>query len=147
MTAAFRVMATVLLPILFGCSAARADTGGSDKLILPTDPRFNVLELANSVGGGSFTSPVGTVLMSFVSKDRRYCRTARFPADQNVLLACREEGGWKVEAQSDFSRAEANYPTSFGGGSMREISAGIESLMASIKPLEELAVIEAASKG
>ncbi len=116
-----RLLATALVATLLSSIAARAETHGLTDIIVPADPRFNVFELSNSAGDRTFASPVGTVLLSFISKDRRYCRSARFPADKSVVLACREEGGWKVEAISD--------------------------LMASVEPLDEFEVIEAASKG
>ncbi len=142
-----RYLATALAAILVSCSASRADTAGSTDIILPADPRFNVFELSNSAGGHTFGNPVGTVLLSFVSKDRRYCRSARFPADRNVVLACREDGGWKIEATSDISQARATRPTNFGGGYMREVGDAIGTLMASIEPLDEFEIIEAASRG
>ncbi len=144
---ASRLTATGLIAFLLGCSAVRADTAASADIILPTDPRFAVFELSNSAGGGTYPSSVGTVLLTFVSKDQRYCRSARIPADRNVVLACRGEGGWKIEATSDISQSEANYPTTFGGGYMQEISGAIGDLMASLEPMGELEIIEAASKG
>ena len=146
-TTASRLLTAALVGILFGCSAAQADAGVSDDIIVPDDPRFNVFELSNSAGGHTYASPLGTVLVSFISKDGRYCRTARFPADQNILLACREEGGWKIEATSNISPVEANYPTASGGGAMQEVGESAQALMASIRPLDELEVIEAASRG
>ena len=146
-TTSLRLPATALVAILLVCGAALADTSSPAELILPTDPRFNVFELSNSAGGHTYASSVGTVLLSFISKDQRYCRTARFPADQNVLLACREEGGWKIEATSNLSRAQANFPTATGGGNMQEVGERAQALMASIRPLDELEVIAAASKG
>ncbi len=138
--------AVVLIMIASGVGT-RADTGGSGDTILPTDPRFDVLELSNSAGGHTYASPVGTVLLSFVSKDQRYCRSARFPADKNVLLACREADGWKIEASSDLSPTEANYPTNFGGDSMQEVGEAVQAMMASTEPLDELEIIEAAARG
>ena len=144
---ASRLSATGLIAFLLICSAARADTSTSADSILPTDPRFAIFELSNSAGGGTYASPVGTVLLTFVSKDLRYCRSARFPANRNVVLACREERGWKVEATSVISQSQASYPTNFGGGYMEEVSEAIVNLMASPEPMGELEVIEAASKG
>lgn len=141
------LLVTALVPMVLGCSVARADTGDSGDTILPTDPRFDVFELSNSAGGHTYASPVGTVLLSFVSKDQRYCRTARFPADQNVLLACREVDGWKIEAASDISPTEANYPTTFGGSSMQEVGEAAQAMMAGTEPLDELEIVEAAARG
>ena len=144
---AFRWLATALIPVALICSAARANSGDADDTILPTDPRFNVFELSNSAGGHTYASPAGTVLLSFVSKDQRYCRTARFPADQTVLLACRGELGWKIEATSKLSHAESAYPTNFGGGHMQEVGEAAQRLMASVEPLDEFEIIEAAARG
>ena len=136
-----------LLSLLLICSAARAGTAGAGDRILASDPRFDVFELSNSAGGHTFARSVGTVLLSFASKDRRYCRVARFPADQAVVLACREERGWKVEAQSNLSRAESANPTALGGGPWPEVGDAVATLMASVEPLDELEVIEAAARG
>lgn len=136
-----------LLPILLISGAARAETIRAGDVILSADPRFDVFELSNSAGGHTFASSVGTVLLSFVSKDRRYCRVARFPADNAVLLACREESGWKVEAESSLAPAEASNPTAFGGGHWQEVNDTVATLMASVEPLDELEIIEAASRG
>ena len=141
------LLVTALVPIVLGCNAAIADTGDSGGTILPTDPRFDVFELSNSAGGHTYSSSVGTVLLSFVSKDQRYCRTARFPADQYLLLACREAEGWKIEATSNLSQAEAAYPTNFGGGNMQKVGDAVQSMMASVKPLDEFEIIEAAARG
>ena len=138
------LLAAMLVPILIGCSVARADTA---EIILPTDPRFNVFELSNAAGDRTYASPVGTVLLSFVSKDDRYCRSARFSADQSFVLACREESGWVIEATSKLSSAEASNPTAFGGGYMQEVGNAIQSLMARVEPLDEQEIIQAAAKG
>ena len=135
------------MPILVVCSAARADTAESADIILSSEPGFKVFELANAAGNGTYASTEGTVILSFVSKDARYCRAARFPAEKTFVLACREEHGWKIEAASDLSHAEAATATNFGGGYMQEISDAVESLRAGANFLDELEVIEAASKG
>ncbi|MGI9200997.1 MAG: hypothetical protein ACR2QL_08070 [Woeseiaceae bacterium] len=88
-------LVTGLVAIQIGGNLARADAADSAEFILPTDPRFNVLELSNSGGDRPLAGVQGTVLLSFASEDLRYCRAARFPADKTVVLACREEGGWK----------------------------------------------------
>lgn len=144
---AWRSLASALLSAVVVCSTTWADTGEPSDIILPSDPRFDVFELSNSAGGGTNASPVGTVLLSFISKDARYCRSARFAADQAVVLACRDERGWKIEATSSLSRTEATSPTAFGGGSMQEVGEAITALMASVEPLDEFEVTEAASKG
>ena len=144
---AFRSSPIWLLPFLLVCSTARAETSESTVIVLPGEPRFEVFELANSAGGHTFASPVGTVLLSFVSKDRRYCRVARFAADSTVVLACREETGWKIEAQSDLAPVEATNPTSFGGGRTQEVNEAVAALMASVEPLDEREIMQAAAKG
>jgi len=144
---ALRWLATGLVTSLFGGNLAHADDADSSEIILPADPRFNVFELSNSAGGHTFASPTGTVLLSFVSKDQRYCRSARFPAGKTVVLACREERGWKIEATSNLSQSQATSPTNFGGGYMQEVGDAVEALMASVEPLDEFEIIEAAAKG
>ena len=140
-------LATILVATLLTAGAARANPAEPGAIILPPDPRFNVFELANSAGDGSYASSVGTPLLSFLSKDQRYCRTVRFPADKNVVLACRAEQGWEVVAVSSLTPSEAAYPTNFGGGNMQEVSDAALAMMAGIKPMDELEIIEAASKG
>ena len=141
-----RLSTTLLIPVLLGCSIVQAKTDGVAEIILPADSRFNVFELSNSRGDGTFASPVGKVLLSFVSKDGRYCRAARFPSDSAVVLACREERGWKTEAISRISRAEANYPANFGGN-MPEVGEAVEAMRASADLLDELEIMEAAARG
>ena len=143
---ALRLLGPVLA-ILAGSSAARADTDAPADIIPPTDPRFEVFELSNAAGDRSYSSPVGTILLSFISKDQRYCRSARFQADQTAVLACREETGWKVEATSNLAQTQATSPANFGGGYMQEVGEAIAALMASVEPLDEREIIEAASKG
>ena len=67
-------------------NAAKANTAESAELILPTDPRFSVFELSNSAGDGTFASPLGTVVVSLLAEDGRYCRAARFPGESRQLL-------------------------------------------------------------
>ena len=143
---ALRRLATGLLVSLFCSNAVHADEADPTEIILPSEPRFAVFELSNAAGGGTYANPLGTVLLSFVSKDKRYCRTARFPADRTVVLACREKAGWKIEATADIPQAEATTPTNFGGNSMRVIGDAVQALMASVEPLDELEIIEAASR-
>jgi hypothetical protein len=144
---AFKWPGIALISMLLVASGARGETTGAGDVILAADPRFDLFELSNSAGDHTFASPVGTVLLTFVSKDRRYCRVARLPSDKTVLLACREERGWKVEARSDISRAEATSPTAFGGGPWPEVGDAVVALMASLEPLDEIEIIEAAAKG
>ncbi len=142
-----RWLAIGVVASLLGCAAARADTLESAGLILPDDPRFDVFELSNSAGDGTFRSPHGTVLLSFASKDSRFCRAARIPADKAVVLACREEQGWKIEAASSVTPAEATNPTNFGGGGMQEVSDAVESLRTPADLLDGPGIIEAAGRG
>lgn len=144
---ALRLLALALIPMALSGIVAQADSGDEYETILPADPRFDVFELSNSAGGQSFSSPVGTVLLSFASKDQRYCRTARFPADRSVVLACREEQGWRIEATSSLSAAESRNPTTFGGGYTQEVGDAVQSMMASPEPLDEFEIIEAAARG
>ena len=123
-----RWLAISLVASVFTSGPAKAEAGDPDALILPTDPRFNVFELSNSAGDRTYSSPVGTVVLSFASKDSRYCRMARFPSDRNFVLACREERGWKIEATSSLTPSEATNPTTFGGGNMQEVGNAIEAL-------------------
>ncbi len=140
-------LATVTVAMVIGCTVSSADTGGSTDLILPTDPRFNVFELSNSAGDHTYASPHGTVLLSFATKDLRYCRVARIPADNAVVLACRNEHGWKIEATDSLAPGEAQNPTAFGGGYMRNVNAAVEALRATADFLDERGRIEAAAKG
>lgn len=137
---------TSLVAVLLAPAEVRADAPDEADLILPSDPRFDVFELSNSAGGHTFASPHGTVLVSFVSDDQRYCRSARIPANRAIVLACREEEGWKIEASSRISVGEATNPMAFGGG-MQQVGKAIVAMMASAEPLGELEVIEAARKG
>lgn len=141
------ISATLGLAVCIAAGHAAARSADPGDVIASEDPRFAVFERANSAGGGTYASPVGTVLMSFVSKDRRYCRTARFSADRNVLLACREDRGWKIEATSELSQTDATTPTSVGGSPLQEVGEAIEALMASIEPMSSREVIAAASSG
>ena len=137
----------VLVLATGGYSVILAAAEEPAEIILPSDSRFAVFELPNSARGGMNASPVGTVLLSFASKDSRYCRAARFPADKAVVLACREEGGWKIEATSSLSRTEATNPTNFGGSTMQQVSDAVEALRAGPDLLGHSEVIEAASRG
>jgi len=139
--------AIVVLTSLFGGNAASADTGEPEDLILPADPRFNIFELSNSAGGGTFASPARTVVLSFVSKDSRYCRAARFASDYTFVLACRDERGWKIEASSSLAAGESTTTRMFGGGDTRQVADTIEALRAGPDFLDEFEVIEAAGKG
>jgi hypothetical protein len=132
---------------LVACSACSAAPAGSTDLILPSDPRFAVFELSNSAGDGTFASAHGTVLLTFASKDSRYCRAARIPSDYEVVLACREERGWKIEATSKIAPAEASNPTVFGGSPMQEVGAAVEDLRAGVDFLHGQEIIAAAASG
>ncbi len=137
-----RWLSTALLTLCCACNASLADTA---ELILPGDPRFNVFELTNSAGDGTFPSPGATVVLSFLSEDQRYCRMARFAAEATFVLACRNERGWQIEATSSVSRSEANYPTTLGGGPMPEIAAALEVMHTRRYPLDHREIIDAAN--
>lgn len=144
---ALKLLMAMVLNSLLGLGAVIADERESADLIASTDPRFDVFELSNSEGDGTYASQLGTVFLSFVSKDQRYCRAARFSSDQTAILACRDDDGWKTEARSTLSGAEASTPTSTGGAGMREIGNAIQALMAGTAPLNEQEIIDAAAKG
>ena len=61
-TTALKLLATGL--ILFVGSLAWASTGESADTIRPTDPRFNVFELSNAAGGGTYASMAGTISLA-----------------------------------------------------------------------------------
>lgn len=142
-----RSLAVVLAAIFVSSNAASAEAADSDGLISPTDPRFNVFELSNSAGDGTYASSVGTVVLSFLAEDSRYCRAARFPSDNRFVLACRDERGWKIEAENALAPAEASNPTAFGGGSSFDMTHAIVAMMARADPLDEREIIEAAAQG
>ena len=142
-----RFAVTALAATLFVSNAAYGDAATSGDLIVREDPRFEVFELTNSAGDGSFVRPDGTVLLSFASKDSRYCRVARFVAQSTMVLACREESGWRIEAASALAPQEAANPTAVGGGGSQEIGSAVERLRAGADFLDELGIVEAAAKG
>jgi hypothetical protein len=146
-----RLPTPILLSLVLaigGYGATVAAAAETAETILPSDPRFDVFELSNSTGDGMHASSTGTILLSFASKDSRYCRAARFPADKEVVLACREEGGWKIEAISSLAPVEATHPTNFGGSSnIQEVGDAVEALRAGPDLLGHLEVIVAASRG
>lgn len=127
--------------------AAKTDAAGAPELIIAGDPRFNVFELSNSAGDGTFSSSHGTVLLSFLAKDSRYCRAARFSSDYTVVLACRDEYGWAIEATSRLAPGESTSVTNFGGGDTREFADAIQALKSNGDLLDEREIIDAASKG
>lgn len=139
-----RWLVAAFVASLVCCSVACAEVAD---IILPVDSRFNVFELSNSAGGGTFASPVGTVLYSFASKDSRYCRGARFASDNTLVLACREERGWKIEATSNLVPGASTITTAFGGGNMQEVNDAVDALRTSAGLLDELEIIEAAKRG
>jgi len=128
-------------------SATKTDAAGTKEVIIPGEPRFSVFELSNSAGDGTFASPDGTVLLSFLARDSRYCRAARFSSDHTVVLACRNEQGWEIEATSRLAPGESTNATAFGGGDIKEVAKAIQTLKASADLLGEREIIEAASKG
>ena len=127
--------------------AARTDAADAKEVIVAGDPRFDVFELANSAGDGTFASPHGTVLLSFLAKDSRYCRAARFSSDYTVVLACREELGWAIEAKNSLEPGESTNMTAFGGGDTQDVADAIQVLNPGNGLLGEREIIEAAKKG
>ena len=127
--------------------AVAAGANGAKKVIIPGDPRFDVFELSNSAGDGTFASTHGTVLLSFLAKDSRYCRSARFSSDYTVVLACRNEDGWEIEATSRLAPGESTNMSAFGGGDMTEVTSAIQTLKSSADFLDQREIVEAASKG
>ncbi len=136
-------LAVACVAIVLGVSVAGA---GNADLIRPGDPRFDVFEFSNSAGDGSFASPLGTVLVSILAKDSRYCRSARFPGDAVFIVACREEDGWQIESTSRLSPDEAANPTAFGGMSAQPDKAAA-ALYDGAYVLNEREIIEAARNG
>lgn len=144
----WRLAAITLVVSVTGFSSVRVDALETDGLIVLGDPRFNVFELTNSAGDGTFATPYGTVILTFASNDARYCRVARFPTDKKVVLACREEQGWKVVAEDDLSQSESTNPTAVGGGAyMRDVGKSVASLNPGPDFLNGAEIIRAASKG
>lgn len=128
--------------VLTNTNVARAK-----ELILAGDPRFDVFELTNSAGDGTFASSPGTVLLSFLARDSRYCRAARFSSNYALVLACRNDDGWQIEATSSVAPGESTAMTVFGGGDMTAVSEAIQALQSIADLLDEREIIEAAKKG
>ncbi len=128
-------------------TAASSTTTGSKKLIVAGDPRFDIFELSNSAGDGTFASRHGTVVLSFLARDSRYCRAARFSLDNTFVLACRNDSGWQVEAVSSLAAGESINLTVFGGVGMNDVQGAIQDLKSGSDLLDEQEIIEAASKG
>ena len=129
------------------CGAGMANGTEQVEIILSEDPRFKVFELSNAAGGGTYRSDVGVVVWSFVSKDARYCRGARFSADYTMVLACRDENGWRIEAKSSMAPGMSTATTAFGGGDMNEFGNVMLALQATPDMLDEFEVIDAAGRG
>lgn len=56
-------------------------------MILAVDPRYDVSQLADSAGDRTFTGFGGTVLLSFLARDLRYCRAdPQFPAGRAMTI-------------------------------------------------------------
>jgi len=127
--------------------AGRTNLSGAKELIIEGDPRFNVFELSNSAGDGTFASPLGTVLLTYLAEDSRYCRAARFSSDYSVVLACRNERGWEIEGTSRLAPGVSTAATAFGGGDMPEVADAIRALKSSADLLDEREIKEAARKG
>ena len=84
-------IAIALLAAIVGCAAPESETTDDDDIIVDGDRLFKVFELTNSAGDGTFSSSEGTVYLSFVTRDSRYCRAARIHKDSTAVLACRNE--------------------------------------------------------
>ncbi len=127
--------------------APKADANGRKEVISAGDPRFMVFELSNSAGDATYATADGTVLLSFLARDARYCRAARFASDYTVVLACRSEGGWEIEASSRLAPGESTNTTAFGGGDMKNVTDAVQALKGSADLLDETEIMEAAGKG
>lgn len=138
---------TALLLGLVVCGPALADTVTPAEIIRSDDPRFAVFELSNAAGDGMPASPRGTVLFSFRADDGRYCRAARFPTGEAVLLACRGEHGWRVEATSSLAPGDAINATVAYGGNMQGVNEAVQRLNPDASLLDQLEIIDAAASG
>ena len=139
-------MAIVLVAVISGCGATKPETTDGKAIIIASDPRFDVFELSNSAGDGTFASSEGTVYLSFSTGDSRYCRAARFHTESTAILACRSERGWEIEAISEL--APNSKGDALNGGIVTPaVNEAISALNPNAEFLDEREVIEAASKG
>ena len=132
--------ALIVVAALSGLGPGNAVAIEPGDIIAPGDTRFDTFQLERSTGDG-------TVLLSFISKDARYCRMARFASDYSVVLACREAAGWKIEASNSLAPGESTAATPFGGGDMREVTHAIEALRGGADLLDGFEVAAATRKG
>ena len=130
-----------------GEGVTNTNAANAQAVIRAGDPRFDVFELANSAGDGTFASPHGTVLLSFLARDSRYCRAARFSSDYTVVLACRNDDGWQIQATSSLAPGESTTTTVFGGGDMTAVTEAIRALQSTADLLDEREMIDAANRG
>lgn len=139
-------IAIVFTAALCGCAAPKPDITGKKDVIVEGDPRFNVFELSNSAGDGTFASLEGTVYLSFATGEPRYCRAARFPADNTAVLACRIDSGWQIEATSELAPSSKR-GTLNSGGVAQAINDAVFALNPRSEFLDEREIVEAANKG
>ena len=130
-----------------GKDETNTDATNAQQVILAGDPRFDVFELTNSAGDGTFASSEGTMLLSFLARDSRYCRAARFSSNYTVVLACRNDDGWQIEATSRLAPGKSTAMTVFGGGDMTAVTDAIQALQSTADLLDEREIIEAAKRG
>jgi len=139
-------IAIALVAVICGCGATKPETTDRKEIIIAGDPRFDVFELSNSAGDGTFASFEGTVYLSFSTGDSRYCRAARFHTESTAILACRNERGWEIEATSELAPGSRGGALN-GGIVTPAVNDAIFTLNPKAEFLDEREVIEAASKG
>lgn len=127
-----------LAALIAACSTSETAVVDAAATILPNDPRFNVFQLSNSAGDGSFANSKGYVYLSFATSDARYCRAARFPADRAAILACRNHKGWQIEATSALEQRRDNVT--------REVNEAVLRLNPRATFLNEREVVDAAKR-
>lgn len=130
-----------------GSDAAHPATPAASRLITADDPRFALFELSNSEGPGSFASDHGTILLSFLADDGRYCRNAALTSPPAAVLACRVEDGWEIVASGRLAPVESTTTRVLGGGDMSAVSNAIRTLNPAEELLDERQVVEAARRG
>lgn len=136
----------ILVAMTCGCGAPKQQMSIDKDLIAAGAPLFDLFELSNSAGGNTFTSSEGKVYLSFATDDSRYCRAARVPSENAAILACRIEGGWQIEARSEFASSGA--ASNAGGGTVTTaINDAISRLNANGQLLNEREIVAAAGKG
>jgi len=139
-------IAIALVAVICGCGATNPGTTEVKEIISASDPRFNVFELSNSAGDGTFASSEGTVYLSFSTGDSRYCRAAQFYTDGAAIMACRSERGWEIQATSELAPSRKS-----GALSVGMVTPAVNDAVFALNPkaefLNEREVMEAARKG